>query len=175
MREKKREFLRINLNKGRGGLFEGLRGVEAGALLSALSTNFLPLLFLAGILLLIVSVVFYFFLLREVENLRAKVEEEKRKREALISQIRRLEAQKRRLELLSSVYEFVDRYNDEFFRAFSEAHKLREGFILQNISICSFRGKNCDINEALKRGSVRLSSPVVQLDFIALTHDELRV
>jgi len=164
---KNKELIRINLNK-RAGFLQNLRDFDTQAIITFTTTNILPVSFFIGLILLALTGIYYYTLSKNVEGLRTKLEEEKNKRERILLEIKRLERLKKSLKTKNLVYELVNEYNKAFLKAFSQSHKNLEGTLIQNISICAFRERNCDLSKRIKKGSILIKTPIVQIDFILL-------
>ncbi|RUM28235.1 MAG: hypothetical protein DSY42_08755 [Aquifex sp.] len=164
---KNKELIRINLNK-EAGFLQKLRDFDTQAITTFITTNILPISFFIGLIFLALAGIYYYTLSKNVEELRAKLEEEKNKRARIAAEIKRLEKLKKYLKAKNLVYELMDEYNRVFLKAFSESHKNLEGTLIQNISICAFRDRNCDLSKRIKKGSILIKTPIVQIDFILL-------
>ncbi|HID65501.1 MAG TPA: hypothetical protein EYP32_00850 [Aquificaceae bacterium] len=164
---KNKELIRINLNK-RAGFLQKLRGLDTQAITIFITTNILSISFFIGLIFLALAGIYYYTLSRNVEELKVKLEEERNRREKILAEIKRLEKLKKSLKTKSLVYELMDEYNRAFFKAFSEGYKNFEGTLIQNISICAFRERNCDLSKRIKKGSILIKAPIVQIDFILL-------
>ena len=164
----RKKLIRINLNK-EVGFLEKLKSLNIAELRESLVANILPILFLAGVILLILTAGYYFILNNRLNNLKVELEREKAKRESLIISLKRLEAEKRRLERKKKLFTFIEKYNESLKAVFERKNRLNKGIILQNVSLCVFREKSCDVS-AKKSFTVR--KPILQVDFIALKEDE---
>jgi len=165
---KNRGLIRINLNK-KAGFVQKLRDFDTQTITNFITTNILPIGFFIGLIFLALAGIYYYTLSKNVGELRVELEKEKNKRERIFAEIKRLEKLKKTLETENLVYQLVNGYNRVFFKAFSEWHKSFEGILIQNISICAFRDKNCDLNKKIKEGSILIKTPIVQIDFILLS------
>ncbi|AAC07872.1 hypothetical protein [Aquifex aeolicus] len=166
MANKRKEFIKLNLNKERKAFIE-LRGINLELLKEFLSSNVLPLTFIGSLLILILTIVYYFTLSGSVNELKNEISKEKSKKERLLSEIKRLEELKKTLETKKAIYEVVKIYNDMVIKILENPVNLPYGYSLQNFSLCAFRFKNCDIQEKLNKDkSFSLDKPIAQLDLV---------
>ncbi|GAB6066099.1 hypothetical protein JCM9492_11910 [Aquifex pyrophilus] len=164
----RKNLIRINLNK-EAGLLERIKTLNLSEIKESVVANILPILFLSGVVLLLLTAGYYFILNNTLNNLKAELQREKAKRERLTLLVKRLEAEKRRLERKKKLFTFVKRYNESFKTALDRKNSLREGILLQNLSLCAFREQNCDVS---KMRGFTIKKPILQVDFIALREDE---
>ena len=168
MANKRRGFIKLNLNKERKAFIE-LRGISLESLKEFLTSNVLPLAFIGSIVIFVLTLVYYLTLSKSLNDLQNQISKEKSKRESLISEIKRLEKLKRTLETKKAIYEVVKNYNEITAKILENPIKLRYGYLLQNFSLCAFKFKSCSVEEKLKEDKrFSLEKPVVQLDLILL-------
>ncbi|NPB06249.1 MAG: hypothetical protein GXO03_01460 [Aquificae bacterium] len=160
----KDRLIRINLNR-KESFIKKLLTADLTALREDALNTFLALAFVGGILLIPPAVFYYFTLKSDVEELKRKVEQERKRREALMAQIRRLQEQVRRAKLRKEVYERVHRYNLALLEALKEK-PLPVGVSLQNFSACAFEGKRCSLKEL--KSPFELKNPALQMDLVLL-------
>jgi len=168
---RKKQTIRINLNR-KESLLKRLLTADLSALKEEALNNLLALVLLAGLLLVPPVAVYYYMLKSEVGDLKKQVEAEKRRRERLIEEIRRLEAKLRTARLRREVYERVKEYNEKLL-ALLEKGELPRGVSLQNFSACFFKEKVCSLEEGLKKGSLKLGKPYLQMDLVVLEDKSL--
>jgi len=166
MEKNNKNFIKLNLNKERKRFIE-LRGINLEAVKEFATTNVLPLAFIGSLIILLLTIAYYFTLTKTIDNLKSQVAREKSKRGRILSEIKRLEKLKKTLETKRAVYEVVKSYNEKVIEILEKPINIKYGYSLQNFSLCAFRYKNCSIEEKLKKdGSFSLSKPIVQMDLI---------
>jgi len=159
-------MIRINLNKKEATLKKLLR-FDFSGLKEGIVNNLLAVAFFIGVLGLIAAGVYYVLLQSTVENLKGEVEKEKRKRDKLLAEIRELRREIQRLKVRKKLHEGVRNYNDKLLAVLKEETEMR-GIVIQNFSACLFRQRDCNLEEHLKRGTIELKDPIVQMDIVLL-------
>ncbi|WP_461830013.1 hypothetical protein [Aquifex sp.] len=164
MRQEKKEFIRINLNRKRSFL-EGLKSFDVASFKEYAAQNVYPVLFLIGVLLLFASALVSFYMKNKIEDLEKQVTQAKEKKDRLLAEIRALRNKIADLKFEQKLMDYLKVHNEKIIREFSEAYKLPRGIVVQNFSLCSgISSKECDIEKASR---ITLGEPIVQMDVVA--------
>lgn len=164
MRQEKKEFIRINLNRKKSFL-EELKSFELSALKEYAVENLYPVIFVLGVISLILSALLSFYMKNKIEDLENQVARAKEKKDRLLAEIRALRNKIADLEFEQKLVDYLKIHNEKVIQEFLEAHNMPRSLLVQNLSLCSgISSKECDIEKASK---ITLGAPIVQMDVVA--------
>ncbi len=164
MRQGKREFIRINLNK-RKSFIESLRSLELSTFREGITTNLYPVLLLISVIGLILSAFASLYMKNKINDLNEQISVARDKKDKVLAEIRALRSKINKIEFEQKLIEYLKRYNETVVQEFDEVLRIPSGLVVQNISLCAeLNTKECDINKAIK---VTLEKPIIQIDLVA--------
>ena len=164
MRQEKKEFIRINLNRKKSFL-EELKSFELSALKEYAVENLYPVIFVLGVISLILSALLSFYMKNKIEDLENQVARAKEKKDRLLAEIRALRNKIADLEFEQKLVDYLKIHNEKVIQEFLEAYNMPRSLLVQNLSLCSgISSKECDIEKASK---ITLGAPIVQMDVVA--------
>ncbi len=164
MRQGKKEFIRINLNRKKGFL-KKIKSFNSSSLKEFSAGNLYLVLFVIGILSLILSALVSFYMKNKIEDLENQVAQAKEKKDKLLAEIRALRNKIADLEFEQKLADYLRKHNESVTQEILEVQRMQGNLVVQNLSLCSGIGsKECDIEEASR---IILGSPIVQMDVVA--------
>ena len=164
MRQEKKEFIKINLNRKKSFL-EEIKSLDISSLKEFAAANIYPVLFIIGIISLILSALVSFYMKNKIEDLENQVAVAKAKKDRILAEIRALRNRIADLEFERKLVDYLKKHNERVKQEFLEAQRMQGSLVVQNLSLCSgTSSKECDIEEASR---ITLGSPIVQMDVVA--------
>ena len=164
MRRKKKEFIRINLNKKKSFL-ETLKSLDLSTLKETYSENLLPILFLVSVAVLVIVLLINLYMRKKVSDLNEELAAAREKKDRILAQINALRAKIKRIEFERKLTKYLKEYNRSILKELREVSNMPSGVIVQNISLCArLDTKGCDINRA---NEIYLDKPILQVDVVA--------
>ncbi len=164
MKQGKREFIRINLNR-RKSLIETLKTLDISSVKEFVVENVYPVVFIASVIVLIITALINFYMKRKAEELDREIAVARERKNRVLSDIRHLRERIASIEFEQKLAERLKEYNTKVLESIEEVNRLPKGLVLQNFSLCAkLNTGDCDINRA---SEVILGKPMVQLDIVA--------
>ena len=164
MRQGKKEFIRINLNRKRSFL-ENLKSLDLSTFKEFTAENLYPFLFLVSLVILIFSALISLYMRKKIDDLNEQIAVARDKKNKVLAEIRALRSKINKIEFEQKLTEYLKNYNKTVVQEFERALQTPSGVVVQNISLCAdLNTKECDINKATR---VTLGKPVVQIDLVS--------
>lgn len=171
MRQEKREFIRINLNRKKS-IIESIRSLDLEVVKEFVSENVYPLTFLIAVFLLIVSILINFYLKHKAEKLDEQVAVARDKKNKVLAEIRDLRNKIARIEFQQKLVKHLNNYNRSIVQTLDEINRFQQVLAIQNASICADLHspdiRECDIE---KPPQITLGNPILQIDIVAFKDD----
>ena len=170
MRQGKKEFIRINLNRKKS-LIENLKSLDIATFKEYAAENVYPVLFLASVVVLLFSALVSLYMKKKIDDLNEQIAVARDKKNKVLAEIRALRSKINKIEFEQKLTEYLQRYNKTVVQEFEKAFQASNGLAVQNVSLCAkLNIKECDINKAVR---VTLDKPVLQIDLVAFKDIDL--
>lgn len=164
MRQGRKEFIRINLNRKKS-LLESLKSLDLSTLREFSTENLYPVLFLLSLAILVLLALVSLYMKQKINELNEQVATARSEKDRVIAEIRALRSKINEIEYEQKFVEYLKNYNKTVIQEFVKAFQNPSGIVVQNVSLCAeLNIKECDIGKAT---SVSLGKPVVQIDLIS--------
>ena len=169
MRQQRKEFIRINLNRKKS-LLESLRSLDLSTLKEFSTENLYPVIFLLSLAILVLLALVSLFMKQKINELNEQIAAARSEKDRVIAEIRALRNKINEIEYEQKFVEYLKNYNKTVIQEFVKAFQNPSGIIVQNVSLCAElnineqNNKECDIGKAT---SVSLGKPVVQIDLVS--------
>lgn len=164
MRQGRKEFIRINLNRKKS-LLESLKSLDLSTLKEFSTENLYPVIFLVSLAILVLLALVSLFMKQKINDLNEQVARARSEKDRVIAEIRALRNKINEIEYEQKLISYLNNYNKTVIQEFVKAFQNPSGIIVQNVSLCAeLNIKECDIGKAT---SVSLGKPVVQIDLVS--------